>query len=60
MEKICCRCRRKERDGRWISMKSKGDEVFSYGFCPSCYRQAMAEIKRATALRRGQAAEMQL
>ncbi len=47
MEKICCRCKKSEQEGRWVSDKKKEKKTLSYGFCPHCYEETMAELKMA-------------
>lgn len=60
MEKICCRCRRNEREGSWVRIKEENTKNFSYGFCPSCYQETMAEIKMAFEYRLVKAAAMRV
>ncbi|RJX30616.1 MAG: hypothetical protein C4531_08810 [Desulfurivibrio sp.] len=48
MEKVCCRCKRNEQAGRWIPLQDTDTTLYSYGFCPSCYQQTLAEIKMAS------------
>jgi hypothetical protein len=48
MEKVCCRCKRNERAGRWVPLKDEDGSTFSYGFCPNCYQETLAEIKMAS------------
>lgn len=60
MEKICCRCRRNERDGQWVRIKVDDEKVFSYGFCPSCYQETLAEIKMAFEHRHAKPVELRV
>ncbi|MBU4263763.1 MAG: hypothetical protein KKC76_18060 [Proteobacteria bacterium] len=48
MEKICCRCKRNEQAGRWVALKDADTSTYSYGFCPNCYQETLAEIKMAS------------
>jgi hypothetical protein len=58
MEKICCRCKKNEREGRWIPVKDEDRQNFSYGFCPNCYQETLAEIKMASQYRFRKTAEL--
>lgn len=51
MEKICCRCKKNEHDGQWVPVKDENRQNFSYGFCPTCYQETLAEIKMASQYR---------
>ena len=60
MEKICCRCKRNEQEGRWVSVKDQEEKRFSYGYCPNCYQETMAEINMAFKYREQKTMEMQV
>jgi hypothetical protein len=60
MEKVCCRCMKNEKEGQWIPVEVVDNEKFSYGFCPKCYQETLAEIKMATEHRYRKAAELRV
>ena len=48
MEKVCCRCKRSEQEGRWVHLEGEDTSMYSYGYCPHCYQKTLAEIKKAS------------
>ncbi|MFH1215799.1 MAG: hypothetical protein V1706_04780 [Pseudomonadota bacterium] len=60
MEKICCRCRRNEREGQWVPVKDENEKKFSYGYCPNCYQETMAEIQMAFEYRLAQTSDLRI
>lgn len=60
MEKVCCRCMKNEKEGKWVPVEEGDYKDFSYGFCPQCYQETLAEIKIATKHRYRKAAELRV
>lgn len=60
MEKLCCRCKKNEREGRWVPVEEIEEKIFSYVFCPNCYQETLAEIKMASEHRFQKTAELRV
>ena len=50
MVRMCCVCRRVERQGQWRSLALPvPDAVVTHGYCPECFVEAMAMIETVIA-----------
>lgn len=50
MLRMCCVCRRIERQGQWRSLALPvADAVITHGYCPECFVEAMAMIETVIA-----------
>jgi len=48
MIRMCCACRRIEREGEWLlAAVLVPPAQITHGYCPECFVVAMAEIKHA-------------
>ena len=46
MTTVCCVCRRIRGEQGWLERRRSQDEGrLSHGYCPECYRQAMAMLR---------------
>ena len=47
MRRMCCVCQRTEQGGQWWALPAPTEfETVTHGYCPDCYAQVMAEIRR--------------
>lgn len=42
----CCKCKRFRHDREWSSDMGVPDGPISHSYCPSCYRESVAEFAR--------------
>ena len=45
MTTICCKCAKTKTADGWVKLPAPEPHRLSHGFCPTCHRQALEQIR---------------